>query len=192
LGTIGLGIFPVGQADEEVGMGVGRGETDDAGLIAEGGGVGVWRWVGKREEGATATGVAKEGGGGAATGADDEVVETIAVEIEPGDAWTGLAEATREEGLAGEVVEGLVVMSVVEEGGKVLEMGGGGREGGGRIGRTDGSRVRSPGFRVGTGGSRVRSRLRVHGRTGEPSVPTLGRRGGGIATWFMDFDEVVG
>jgi hypothetical protein len=139
VGAVGLGVFPVGEADEDVGLDVGRrvgdgaetGEADDAGLVAEGWGVGVGVEGGKRNEGLGAAGVAKEGGGAATAGADDEVVEAIAIEIEPGDAWTGLAEATWEERLAGEVVEGLVEMAVVEEGGEVLEVGGVGSEGGG-------------------------------------------------------------
>ena len=51
----------------------------------------------------------------ATAGPDQQVFPTIAIEIEPGHARAELAEFARQEGLAGEVVKRLVVMSMVEK-----------------------------------------------------------------------------
>ena len=51
----------------------------------------------------------------AATAADEQIVPTIAIDIAPGEARTELAELARQKGLALEIVEGLVVMGVLEE-----------------------------------------------------------------------------
>lgn len=107
----------VGGGGDEDGAGGGFGDPPDGSDLVAGGGGGF-----DKGEGGIA-GIEEEGGTATATSGNEEVVELIVVEVEPGEAGAGLAEAKGEERLALEIVEGSVEMAMTKAGGLVGEKG---------------------------------------------------------------------
>ena len=67
--------------------------------------------------------VSEQRHGSVFAGTHDEIIPTVGVHVEPGDAWAGLAEFSRQQRLSCEFIERFLVVGVVQKRGDIPEHG---------------------------------------------------------------------